>query len=131
MVASRYGWDHVQVLIILSMHKDIILLTGASGYIGGRLLRALEEGGRTVRCLARNPEKVAVARATTTVVQGDCLDEASIYRALAGVDTAYYLVHSMAAGPGFEGLDQRAALNFRIGGGARGRPPHHLPGWPW
>ena len=96
------------------MHKDIVLLTGASGYIGGRLLRALEEGGRSVRCLARNPEKVAVARATTTVVQGDCLDEASVYRALADVDTAFYLVHSMAAGPGFEGLDHRAALNFGL-----------------
>ena len=48
MVASRYGWDNVQVLIALPMHKDIVLLTGASGYIGGRLLRALEAGGRTV-----------------------------------------------------------------------------------
>jgi len=55
-----------------------------------------------------------VARATTTVVQGDCLDEASVNRALAGVDTAYYLVHSMAAGAHFEGLDQRAALNFGL-----------------
>ena len=67
-----------------------------------------------MRCLARNPEKVVAARSTTTVVQGDCLDEASVYRAFAGVDTAFYLVHSMAAGSGFEGLDQRAALNFGL-----------------
>jgi len=47
MVASRYGWDHVQILIAIHMHKDIVLLTSASGYIGGRLLRALEKGGRS------------------------------------------------------------------------------------
>ena len=46
MVPSRYGWDNVQILIAPPVHKDIVLLTGASGYIGGRFLRALEEGGR-------------------------------------------------------------------------------------
>ena len=86
-----------------------ILLTGATGYIGGRLLRSLEEGGHAVRCLARQPEKVAPTRPTTEVVAGDCLDEASLDRALAGVRCAYYLVHSMAAGSHFEDLDRRAA----------------------
>jgi uncharacterized protein YbjT (DUF2867 family) len=89
-----------------------ILLTGATGYIGGRLLRSLEEGGHLVRCLARQPAKVATTRATTEVVAGDCLDEASLGRALAGVRSAYYLVHSMAAGADFADLDRRAADNF-------------------
>ena len=89
-----------------------ILLIGATGYIGGRLLRSLEEGGYPVRCVARQPERVAPTSATTEVVYGDCLDEASLERALAGVQCAYYLVHSMAAGSHFADLDRRAAANF-------------------
>jgi lipocalin/uncharacterized protein YbjT (DUF2867 family) len=89
-----------------------ILLTGASGYIGSRLLRVLEEGGCAVRCLARQPERVSATRATTEVVAGDCLDEASLAAAMDGVDQAYYLVHSMASGPGFAALDRQAAANF-------------------
>lgn len=89
-----------------------VLLTGATGYIGGRLLRRFEEGGRVARCLVRKPERLAERAATTAVVQGDCLDEASLSRAMAGVHTAYYLVHSMAEGPYFAEMDRRAALNF-------------------
>ena len=90
----------------------LILLTGASGYIGSRLLRVLEEGGCSVRCLARQPERVAAGRATTDVVAGDCLDEASLDAAMKGVDQAYYLVHSMSSGPGFAARDRQAAANF-------------------
>ena len=89
-----------------------ILLTGATGYIGGRLLRRLEEGGRAVRCLARQPSRLGAIGAATEVVQGDCLDEASLDRALAGVHSAYYLVHSMGAGSDFADVDRRAADNF-------------------
>jgi lipocalin/uncharacterized protein YbjT (DUF2867 family) len=89
-----------------------ILLTGATGYIGGRLLRSLEEGGHAVRCLVRHPDKVAATRSTTEVVAGDCLDEASLDKALVGVQSAYYLVHSMAAGSQFADLDRQAAGNF-------------------
>jgi uncharacterized protein YbjT (DUF2867 family) len=89
-----------------------ILLTGATGYIGGRLLRSLEEGGHAVRCLARRPANVTWTRPSTEVVAGDCLDEASLDRAFAGVQCAYYLVHSMAAGRRFADLDRRAAANF-------------------
>ena len=89
-----------------------VLLTGATGYIGGRLLRAFEEGGEPVRCLARRPGEVAATRGTTEVVQGDCLDEASLLGPFEGVDTAYYLVHSMGAGTQFAERDRRAAANF-------------------
>lgn len=89
-----------------------ILLTGASGYIGSRLLRVLEEGGCAVRCLARQPERVVSGRSTTEVVVGDCLDEASLVAAMEGVAQAYYLVHSMASGPGFAELDRQAAASF-------------------
>src|SRR3954451_2081621 len=89
-----------------------ILLSGGTGYIGSRLLRVLEEGGVSVRCLARQPERVWPWRATTSVVSGDCLDEASLLAAMHGVDQAYYLVHSMASGGGFAALDHRAAANF-------------------
>jgi uncharacterized protein YbjT (DUF2867 family) len=62
-----------------------ILLTGATGYIGGRLLRSLEEGGHAVRCLARRPANVAWTRPSREVVAGVCLDEASLDRTFAGV----------------------------------------------
>jgi uncharacterized protein YbjT (DUF2867 family) len=89
-----------------------VLLTGATGYIGGRLLRRFEEGGRAVRCLARRPETLRASAPTTEIVKGDCLDEASLDRALAGVQAAYYLVHSMEAGAAFDDVDRRAAANF-------------------
>src|SRR6185369_17826079 len=93
--------------------RDLVLLTGASGYVGGRLLRALVDAGHRVRCLARRPEYLA-ARAVppTTAVRGDCLEAASLPAALAGVHTAYYLVHSMGSGGDFEAQDRAAAENF-------------------
>jgi uncharacterized protein YbjT (DUF2867 family) len=89
-----------------------VLLTGATGYIGGRLLRRLEEGGRAVRCLVRQASPLNATDPETEIVQGDCLDEASIDRAMEGVHTAYYLVHSMAHGADFADVDRRAAANF-------------------
>jgi uncharacterized protein YbjT (DUF2867 family)/ligand-binding SRPBCC domain-containing protein len=89
-----------------------VLLTGATGYIGGRLLRRFEEGGRPVRCLVRHPARLKAPGPRTDVVQGDCLDEASLDRALQGVETAYYLVHSMAVGSSFSEVDRRAAETF-------------------
>lgn len=97
----------------------LILVTGATGYVGGLLWRLLEGQGRRVRCLVRRPEAVAPKVCPSTeVVQGDGLDRESLNRALAGVDTAYYLIHSMGAGGEFEEQDRTAARNF--GAAARG-----------
>ena len=62
-----------------------VLLTGATGYIGGRLLRRFEDGGRPVRCLVRQPGRLQTTAPTTEIAHGDCLDEASLDRALVGV----------------------------------------------
>ena len=89
------------------------LVFGASGYIGSNLVPALLAAGHRVRATARNVE-VLEARGWTGVelVRADALDPASLAPALAGVDTAYYLVHSMAAGRDFAALDRQAAENF-------------------
>ena len=98
-----------------------ILLTGASGYVGGRLLHALEEQGHVVRCLARRPEVVRQkAAASTEVVTGDVLDRPSLDDALREVEVAYYLVHSMGAHGSFEDADREAATNFGAAAKAAG-----------
>lgn len=90
-----------------------VLLTGATGYVGGRLLKALEQRRVPVRCLARRPEflKSQVA-STTEVIKGDCLDRPSLAEVMSGVDCAYYLVHSMGSPGKFEEQDRQAAVNF-------------------
>jgi uncharacterized protein YbjT (DUF2867 family) len=93
--------------------NDLILLTGATGYVGGRLLPLLEQRGDRVRCLTRRPEALlGRVEGTTEVVAGDVLDRASLTAALAGVDTAFYFVHSMGAYRDFEEEDRIAAENF-------------------
>lgn len=93
--------------------RGLILLTGASGYIGGRLLKVLEADGLRVRCLARQPGNLrARVAAGTEVVAGDVLDKESLRAALEGVQTAYYLVHNMASAEGFAERDRQGALNF-------------------
>jgi len=99
----------------------MILLTGATGYIGGRLLPLLEATGRPVRCLARRPEHLRPqVGPSTEVVAGDVLDPASLAAALRGVDTAYYLVHSMGTAGGFQSEDREAARNFGAAARAAG-----------
>jgi uncharacterized protein YbjT (DUF2867 family) len=93
--------------------KPLILLTGATGYVGGRLLKALEQAGHHVRCLARRPEFLRPRVAPTTeVVAGDVLDRGSLTTAMKGVQAAYYLVHSMGSRGAFDEEDRRAARNF-------------------
>jgi uncharacterized protein YbjT (DUF2867 family) len=91
------------------------LLTGATGYVGGRLLSRLEADGLAVRCLCRNPEALRWRVASgTEVVQGDLLEPASLATAFSGVDTAFYLVHSMNTGEEFEAQERKAAADFAL-----------------
>ncbi|MCW3066374.1 MAG: NAD-dependent epimerase/dehydratase [Solirubrobacterales bacterium] len=93
-------------------HKTI-LLTGATGYIGGRLLHRLQDADRHLRCLTRRPEALAgEIAARAEIVAGDLLDSESLTVAMRGVHTAYYLVHSMGASGDFKELDRLAAANF-------------------
>lgn len=86
-----------------------VLVTGATGYVGGRLLRALRAEGRPVRCFVRDPGKLDP---DVEHVRGDVLDAESLGRALRGVETAYYLIHSMAGADDFGERDRRAARAF-------------------
>lgn len=99
-----------------------IALTGATGYIGGRLVPRLLDDGHEVVCLVRNPAKLDqdLWRSRVEVVQADVLDKGSLDIALDGCDAAYYLVHSMGAGTGFEGKDQTGAENFAAAAEAAG-----------
>jgi len=93
--------------------KPLILLTGATGYVGGRLLEVLVAAGHRVRCLVRRPEGLRIpGTAGVEVVAGDLLAPASLRAAMPGVHTAYYLVHSMGSAGSFEEEDRRAARNF-------------------
>jgi uncharacterized protein YbjT (DUF2867 family) len=93
--------------------ERLILLTGATGYVGGRLLPLLEAAGHRVRCLTRHPEALHHRLGPRSeIALGDVLDSASLPNHLAGVDTAYYLVHSMGSENSFEAEDRRAAHGF-------------------
>lgn len=91
-----------------------VLVTGATGYIGGRLIPRLLDAGHQVRAMARDPDRLAGRRwaARVEVVAGDLLDPTSLRPALEGCQAAYYLVHSMGSGDGFEDRDRQAAQNF-------------------
>src|SRR5512134_3193427 len=100
----------------------MILVTGATGYIGGRLIPRLVAAGHPVRALARDPRRIPTALrelrgpggASVEPAAGDVLLPETLHGALAGVTVAYYLVHSMttAAGDGFAERDREAARNF-------------------
>lgn len=102
-------------------NRGVALVMGASGYIGSHLVARLRARGYKVRAVARN-RAVLEDRdwAGVDCVGADALDPASLDRVLAGVDVAWYLVHSMAAGPDFGNLDRRAATNFREAAGRAG-----------
>jgi uncharacterized protein YbjT (DUF2867 family) len=98
-----------------------ILLTGATGYVGGRLLRVLAERGEHVRCFTRRPAALTDrVPAGVEIEGGDCLDADAVERACRGVGVAYYLVHSMGVGAEFEARDRAAAEAFGRGAHAAG-----------
>src|SRR5690242_19121892 len=92
-----------------------ILVTGATGYVSGRLIPQLLATGHEVRVLVRDPKRVSGRPWTDKVeiVQGDLLNGSNLLEAaFKDIDVAYYLVHSMLAGRGFDESDRDAANNF-------------------
>lgn len=90
-----------------------ILVAGASGYIGGRLVPALLSGGARVRCMARRPDELRARFPDgVDVVRGDVLDPESLADALSGVDVAFFLVHAMGSRSDFEQEERIGAENF-------------------
>jgi uncharacterized protein YbjT (DUF2867 family) len=98
------------------------LVTGATGYVGGRLVPRLLDAGYEVRCLSRRPEKLGdvpwVGRAE--VVGGDALEATTLRPAMAGIEVVYYLVHSIGSGARFDEADRRAAANVADAAAAAG-----------
>lgn len=98
---------------MMSLPSFRTLVTGATGYIGGRLVAQLLLRGHRVRCLARDPGQIEGRWPEVEVAGGDVLRPESLPSALEGIDAAYYLIHSMAAGEhGFAERDLQAADNF-------------------
>jgi len=96
-----------------SSENRTILLTGATGYVGGLLLPALSQKFRHVRCMTRNPSSIASGLEDgVTAVYGDTADQDSLIEAMKGVDDAFYLVHSLADSDDFEELEALSAKNF-------------------
>ena len=90
-----------------------VLVTGATGYIGGRLVPRLISAGYQVRVFVRNPEKLTDVpwALQVEIVEGDLGDASSVARAVEGIDVLYYLVHSMGAKGEFEQTERTAATN--------------------
>lgn len=99
-----------------------VLVTGASGYIGGRLVPQLLEAGHQVRCMVRQPGRLDLHpwAGMVEVVVADALDPATLPAALEGCDAAVYLIHSMAGSADFEEQDRMAASSFARAAGDAG-----------
>ncbi|MBD3385282.1 DUF2867 domain-containing protein [candidate division KSB1 bacterium] len=95
------------------MIKEKILVAGATGYVGGLLVPLLLEKGFSVRCMARNPAKLAAREwKTKDRVAADTLDPASLDTAMERIDIAYYLIHAMGSKGDFKRKDIQSAQNF-------------------
>lgn len=92
-----------------------VLVTGATGYIGRRLVeRLLTDAGISIRVLVRNKNKLqATVAGSVEIVEGDTFDQDCLQLALEGIDTAFYLIHSMGSDKDYQELDRKSADNFR------------------
>lgn len=98
-----------------------ILLTGATGYVGGRLFPLLKKKNLSIRCLVRHPDKIAGHRFRgATIQQGDVISGEGLAEALQGIHTAYYLVHALASDRDFEKKEQLGAEKFAAAAKAAG-----------
>jgi uncharacterized protein YbjT (DUF2867 family) len=89
------------------------LVTGATGFIGGRLAEQLAREGASVRCLVRDPSRAAhLERLGCEIVRADVTDADSLTGAASQIDVAYFLIHAMAGGAGFEQRELDGARNF-------------------
>ena len=92
---------------------SLVLVTGATGYIGSHLVPRLLDGGYTVRALSRSPGKLSDEwRDRVQVAQGDAASDDDVRAALDGVDVLYYLLHSMDGGGDFVARDRELARRF-------------------
>jgi uncharacterized protein YbjT (DUF2867 family) len=92
-----------------------ILITGATGYVGGQLLPKLVESGHEVTCMVRDASRLSHSLGGAHIVEADALHPGTLPAALQGIEVAYYLIHSMGGGAaGFEERDRRAARNFAV-----------------
>ena len=98
------------------------LVTGATGYIGGRLVPELLAAGHDVRVLARHPERLADRTwiGQVEIVTGDAEDADAVRLSLSGIEVAYYLLHSMLAGGEFHDVERRIAHTFATAAAAEG-----------
>lgn len=105
-----------------NMDRPLLLVTGATGYIGGRLVPRLLDMGYRVRCLVRDPVRLQGRpwQSDVEIVAGDMLQPDSLAPAMQGVSAAYYLVHSLAGGSDFHQRDLTAARNFGAAAQAAG-----------
>ena len=96
------------------------LVTGATGYIGGRLVPELLDAGFDVRCMSRSPQRLRDYPWVSRVerVEADATDPGAVRAALDGVDVAYYLIHALSTGRSFEEVDRQAALTFAMAAAA-------------
>ena len=94
----------------------LALVTGATGYIGGRLIPELLDAGYRVRAMARHPERLDGRdwAQRVEVAAADATNPEDLARALTGVDLAYYLIHALGSGPTFEQRDRATARRFAV-----------------
>jgi uncharacterized protein YbjT (DUF2867 family) len=115
--------------VLAGSEEKLILVTGATGYVGGHLVRTLKSSSYRIRCLVRRPETYPLKdHDILDVVQGDVLNQNSLSLALMGVHTAFYLVHSMAGEGDFIELDRTAAQNFAAAAKEAEYKKNHLSG---